>query len=147
MGQNMQCNRIGTRRKLIFAFVLGGILSFFYVAGYGLERDNSLDLTEKVFYLKWILGAFPAAGILHALWELTDRYGDRIGKAALWRRVKFILPDWLCVAILLICWLPVWLSIFPGAFAYDAFTEWEQFRDGMITSHHPVLHVLLLERV
>jgi hypothetical protein len=144
MGQNMQCNRIGTRRKLIFAFVLGGILSFFYVAGYGLERDNSLDLTEKVFYLKWILGAFPAAGILHALWELTDRYGDRIGKAALWRRVKFILPDWLCVAILLICWLPVWLSIFPGAFAYDAFTEWEQFRDGMITSHHPVLHVLLL---
>ena len=57
MGQNMQCNRIGTRRKLIFTFVLGGILSFFYVAGYGLERDNSLDLTEKVFYLKWILGA------------------------------------------------------------------------------------------
>ena len=140
----MQCNKTGKRRKFIFAFALGGILAFFYVAGYVLERDESLDLTDKFFYLKWILGAFPATGILHILWELTDRYEGRTGKAPLWRKIKFMLPGWLCVGILLICWLPVWLSIFPGAFAYDSFTEWQQFRDGMITSHHPVLHVLLL---
>lgn len=46
--------------------------------------------------------------------------------------------------LLLAMWLPVWLSIFPGAFAYDAPMQWQQFRDGAITAHHPVLHTLLL---
>lgn len=41
-------------------------------------------------------------------------------------------------------WLPVWLSIFPGAFSYDAPMQWQQFRSGAITAHHPVLHTLLL---
>lgn len=58
--------------------------------------------------------------------------------------IKFNLPYGLCVLILLICWTPAWLSLFPGAFAYDAYSEWEQIKNGMVTAHHPVIHVLLL---
>lgn len=38
----------------------------------------------------------------------------------------------------------VLLATFPGLYAYDAETEWEMVRTGMITNHHPVLHVLLV---
>lgn len=140
----MRGDKAGKWRKIAFAAILGSILSFFYVAGFCLERDDSLNMLEAGFYLKWIVGGFAAACILYILWELWDRYGERIWKAALWRKMKFALPGWLCVIFLLLCWLPVWLSIFPGAFAYDAYQEWEQVRDGAITSHHPVLHVLFI---
>lgn len=30
-------------------------------------------------------------------------------------KTAFRLPHWLCVSILLLCWLPAWLSIFPEA--------------------------------
>lgn len=45
---------------------------------------------------------------------------------------------------ILLCWLPALLSIVPGVFSYDAYAEWEQVKTGMITSHHPVIHVLLV---
>lgn len=60
------------------------------------------------------------------------------------KKIPFSLPGWACVCILLGCWLPAWLSLFPGAFSYDALAEWEQVRDGVITAHHPVIHVLWL---
>ena len=41
-------------------------------------------------------------------------------------------------------WLPVFLSIFPGAFAYDAPTEWEQFKNGALNAHHPIFHSFLI---
>lgn len=129
-------------RKILFAAVLGIIISFCYAAGFLIEADDSLDLMSGTFYVKWLVEAVLATGILYVLWELADRYGKRIMGLALVSRIKFKLPYPLCVLILFLCWVPAWLSIFPGAFAYDACTEWEQVRDGMITSHHPVLHVL-----
>ena len=41
-------------------------------------------------------------------------------------------------------WLPVFLSVFPGAFAYDAPTEWEQFKNGALNAHHPIFHSFLI---
>lgn len=46
--------------------------------------------------------------------------------------------------LLLLMWLPAYLGIFPGAYAYDSPTQLEQFRSGQLTTHHPVLHTLLL---
>lgn len=48
----------------------------------------------------------------------------------------------LCMTILILCWLPALLSLFPGAFAYDARNEWEQVAQGHINAHHPVIHIL-----
>lgn len=131
-------------RKIIFAAAMGVFLSFCYMAGKLLDIYDSLDMKDTGFYLKWLLGAFIAAGICYFLWEVQDRYGKKlIGKLRA-ANTAFRLPHWFCVLILLFCWLPAWLSIFPGAFAYDALEEWQQVRDWMLTAHHPVAHVLLL---
>ena len=48
------------------------------------------------------------------------------------------------MVIMLLLWIPTWLSVFPGVFSYDAYDEWQQVVTGNITAHHPVLHVLFL---
>lgn len=132
------------RRKILFAAAAGMAVSFCYTAGALLEQYESLDLTDGSFYLKWLCFGVAAGAVLYGLWEAADRYGDRIASSPLFTKIRFPLQPWLCAVILFLCWLPVWLSIFPGAFAYDAFDEWEQVRNRMITSHHPVMHVVLL---
>lgn len=138
----MKTDKIKNGRKILFALVLGVVISFCYAAGYFLEAYDSLNLMSREFYLRWSVEAVLITGILYLIWELADRYGKRILASEFVSKIKFKLPYWLCVLILFLCWVPAWLSVFPGAFAYDALTEWEQVRDGMITSHHPVLHVL-----
>lgn len=60
------------------------------------------------------------------------------------KRDQFFLPFWSRMLCFLIMWLPVFLSIFPGAFAFDAPTEWEQFKSGELNAHHPIFHSFLI---
>jgi len=50
----------------------------------------------------------------------------------------------LTVLILLICWLPVFLAEYPGFFVYDATDEYVEVATRTFSTHHPLLHVLLL---
>lgn len=45
---------------------------------------------------------------------------------------------------LLLCWLPVFLAVYPGFFVYDAQDEYVQVATRAFSTHHPLLHVLLL---
>ena len=46
--------------------------------------------------------------------------------------------------LLFVCWIPVWLAVFPGLFAYDATDELTQVVEKAFVTRHPLLHVLLL---
>ncbi len=46
--------------------------------------------------------------------------------------------------IIFLLWLPVFLALFPGAFVYDAQEEYVEVASHCFTTHHPLLHVLLL---
>lgn len=49
---------------------------------------------------------------------------------------------WLYVALLLLCWLPVFLAYYPGLFAYDIHMQTYQVLKGRFDTHHPLLHTL-----
>lgn len=51
------------------------------------------------------------------------------------------LKNWLCLGILSI---PVFMAEFPGFFVYDAQEELNEVLTRTFTTHHPLLHVLLL---
>lgn len=59
-----------------------------------------------------------------------------------------VLPEacrFLTVALcLFLSWLPVFLAVYPGFFAYDATDELLQVQTGSYVTRHPLLHVLLL---
>lgn len=129
-------------RKTGFAAAFGIVISFFYAAGYLIEAHDSLDLRDAGFYLRWFVEGILATGILYGVWELADRLGKRISASAKTAKIRWRLSCPACMLILILCWIPAWLSIFPGAFAYDAYDEWSQVVSGALTSHHPVIHVL-----
>ena len=56
-------------------------------------------------------------------------------------KVKDFLKFWL---IIFLCWIPVFLAFYPGAFVYDATDEYVQMATRQFTTHHPLAHVLLL---
>ncbi len=50
----------------------------------------------------------------------------------------------LTFVFLLLCWMPVFLAVYPGFFVYDAQDEWVQVASRAFNTHHPLVHVLLL---
>ena len=50
----------------------------------------------------------------------------------------------LLVCFFLLCWIPVFLAVYPGFFVYDAQDELIQVQTRNFTTHHPLPHVLLL---
>ncbi len=50
----------------------------------------------------------------------------------------------LLVCFFLLCWIPVFLAVYPGFFVYDAQDELIQVQTRNFTTHHPLSHVLLL---
>lgn len=46
--------------------------------------------------------------------------------------------------VIFVCWIPVFLALYPGAFVYDATDEYVQVATRQFTTHHPLLHVLML---
>lgn len=137
-----------TVRKIVFAGITGLLLSFCYVAGSSLDKYDTLDLTDGHFYGKLLLTALFVSAILYGVWEIADRRGQRpkwIRMSRFCSQINDVnIPYLLCVGLLLLSWIPAFLSIYPGAFAYDAYAEWQQVQSGALTAHHPVIHVLFL---
>ena len=48
------------------------------------------------------------------------------------------------MVIMIVCWLPVLLAVYPGFFVYDAQSELNEVMTRNFTNHHPLLHVLLM---
>ena len=53
-------------------------------------------------------------------------------------------PNVLAFVFLFLCWLPVLLAVYPGFFVYDAQDEYLQVASRTFTTHHPLVHVLML---
>lgn len=51
----------------------------------------------------------------------------------------------ICMGILIIAWIPVWLAFYPGIWGYDVPAQMPQ-QIGTYTTHHPLLHTLLLQK-
>ena len=47
-------------------------------------------------------------------------------------------------AVILLCWLPVFLAYYPGLFAYDVSTQITEIVTGELTTRNPLLHTLYL---
>lgn len=47
-------------------------------------------------------------------------------------------------AILLVCWIPIYLAYFPAVFSYDAEAQLYQVISGNYSTHHPLIHTLMM---
>lgn len=129
-----------TIRKIMFALVAGAGTAFAFVAGQSLDNYDTLDLMDRGVYKHLALASVAAALITYIAWEGITYIRQKNILSKITKRPSY----WMMVIVMLLCWLPAWLSIFPGIFSYDAYDEWQQMVTGAVTSHHPVIHVVLL---
>ena len=93
-----------------------------------------------LLFLLWTV-LFSTA--LTLLFTLMNLQAERIPKKeGLFGRIS---GSWLFVFLfLLLCWVPVWLAFWPGHFSADSITQFYSYYNEEHSTHHPLIHTLLL---
>lgn len=121
----------------LFSFVFALCMTF----GRCLDRDGSVPFTHFGLWICVLLittgGTFLTRFAWNLLWKVTKEGGKKetevTGKTFL-----------LTALILFLCYLPVFLAVYPGFFVYDAQDELMQVVTRSFSTHHPLAHVLML---
>ena len=137
-----------TRRKI--CAVLGGVLlSYLIVWGAYAHIVNNIFIDAKTTWLQFGLGLGLAVfGIpfVYLLFGWFLKAGNWISEnmaaeqGKLSPRVLFFL-SW---GIIFLCYLPLFLSQWPGNFVFDAKYQLINVQEGWYTTHHPLAHTLLM---
>lgn len=139
------------RSRLIavsFSFLFSTAILF----GARLDSVENVDLRDWTLWLQ--LAAFTVifTGLVRLLWRLLDLLRDREASASgkMPDKITGVFnifdkkADLFAFLFLLLCWLPVFLAVYPGFFVYDAQDEYVQVATRTFSTHHPLVHVLLL---
>ncbi len=143
-------------RQLRYAGLTGAALAATFVAGAELQVYGAFRLETSALFLSGL--RFLGLALYAGLWLLfLIRHGnawlERLQNSRLEKRLD---PDWLtsrrtssffalCWAVILLCWLPVWLAYFPGLANYDILTHMQQCVANSYSTLHPVFYTLLLK--
>ena len=131
-----------------FSFLFSAAILF----GARLDSVENVDVKDITLWLQ--LAAFTVifTGLSLLLWRLMDGLQDRgvsfagktVNKITDVFNVTDAQADVAAFLFLLLCWLPVFLAVYPGFFVYDAQDEYIQVATRVFSTHHPLVHVLLL---
>lgn len=147
---------MGKDKKQFRSRLIAGVFSFLFSAailfGARLDSVENVDFKDAMLWL--LLAAFTVifTGLVLLLWGLLDRLQDRGASDAKSAANKItnvfkmtdIQVNGAVFFFLLLCWLPVLLAVYPGFFVYDAQDEYVQVATRTFSTHHPLVHVLLL---
>ena len=142
-------NRNG--REKIASALLGGAFSLCLAFGAALERAENVDFSDGMMWLAAAVWAVIFSLWICKGWELLAESKEIPGSffvperaAERWESLSVRKRAVILFCFLLLCWLPVFLAVYPGFFVYDAQDEFIQVQTRNFTTHHPLPHVLLL---
>lgn len=126
--------------------VLPALFSFIFavcmVFGRNLDRAGSVAFKSPFLWMQILLLTAGCTFLVHFSWNgLLKAEGRKQGKKERPVRVKTF---WVTAAVIFLCYLPVFLAVYPGFFVYDAQDELMQVITRNFSTHHPLIHVLLL---
>lgn len=133
---------------------IAAVLSFLFTTamlfGVRLESEGNVNFKDWKLWVSLPVLTCLFAILIRKFWNFLGGMEER--KRRLAEHIK--LPDAPVKAVkyadvltfffLLLCWLPMLLAVYPGFFVYDAQEEWVQVASRTFTTHHPLVHVLML---
>lgn len=133
---------------------LAGILSFLFTTamlfGTRLDYVENVDFKDPGLWISLPVLTALFTVLVRKFWNFLGNLEERKAQVMeqLGTRREFKMKESTrCVItffLLLACWLPVLLAVYPGFFVYDAQEEYLQVASRVFTTHHPLAHVLLL---
>lgn len=139
-------------RSVLIAGVFSLLFSTAILFGARLDSVENVDIKDVTLWLQLVSFSVIFTGLVLLLWRLMDGMQD-IGMLSVRNAVDKITgvirlneaqADIAVFLFLLLCWLPVFLAVYPGFFVYDAQDEYIQVATRTFSTHHPLVHVLLL---
>ena len=135
-------------RKHLFSQGLGILFSFMTAYGRCLEVQSDIPFLKISFLLAIFVFAHIIGLLISCLWSYLEQMEFRLRESALRQQRHSLLSRLFSsplaiMGILLLCWLPCYLSTFPGAFRYDATEEFNQLTTGF-RGDFPFLHSFLI---
>lgn len=133
---------------------IAGIWSFFFTVamlfGARLDTEGNINFKDwKLWISMPVLTCFFTILILR-LWGFLVNVEERRKRNTQCIKVPRI-PETVLkhenAAIffsLIMCWMLMLLAVYPGFFVYDAVSEYEQVAARAFSTHHPLVHVLML---
>lgn len=144
--------RLEDKRGRWFAAVYSFALSFALTAGKQLHTVENFAITDLALWMQILVLTVYFTGFVWFVFQwIADRTSgssdknkeqqENGGGSAPGKGCKNFLFTWL---VIFICWIPVFLAFYPGAFVYDAQDEYVQVASRNFSTHHPLSHVLAL---
>ena len=143
------------KRGIVFAGGYSFALAFALVAGKELHTVENFALTNIVLWIRILmLTVYFTGPVLYIFQWISERATDSAKETTTGKNdgskhqkengrkvYKDFLLTWL---VIFLCWIPVFLAFYPGAFVYDAQDEYVQVATREFSTHHPLSHVLML---
>ena len=126
------------RRTRRLASVPGLLFGCFLAWGAALESTGQIPWSSPLFHLEALLLIPFCSAVTALLWRLLPRAEAAMEKKG-GGKGGFFRKTWLVWLLILLCWLPCFLAIFPGNFVYDTGGEYDQCAFGY-NSAFPRLH-------
>lgn len=127
-----------------WAGVFAAILSLGLHFGSRLEAVENVRMGNISMWLHIICLSLYILPIVTVMWNRTEVLVTEFFTDSLTDTGKGLLNLWQVWAIIFLMWIPTFLALFPGAFVYDAQEEYIEVITRQFTTHHPLLHVLIL---
>ncbi|MBR5597779.1 MAG: hypothetical protein IKW30_10285 [Lachnospiraceae bacterium] len=133
------------KREVVAGFLYSLALSFALVLGKSLETVENFNVGEMKNWIYILILTLYFAPFVCYAWKRLEKFWKKCqptqGEKADFNNRKEFLRYWF---LIFLCWIPVFLAFYPGAFVYDATDEYVQVATRTFTTHHPLAHVLLL---
>ena len=137
------CRSCCSRTEKKISILFGILFVWFYISGLVVSSGASLNLKSVSFIFVSSILFSPIIGIGYhhinlflrkQLADNNDKYDFALARHTL--LFPFI--------IIMVCWIPVFLALYPGLFAYDVGGQIPQ-EMGRYSTHHPLLHTFFLK--
>lgn len=144
----------GTKKRWVLPFLFSVLFSVCMAFGAQLETKESVTFTQKTLWLGILSLTIVLTLTVRYLWdavlwnafrsydffrrENADKISGTSGKDK--EKTVFLKT----MGMIFLCYLPVFLAVYPGFFVYDAQDELMQVITRNFSTHHPLIHVLLL---
>ena len=143
----------GKKRRWILPGLFGTAFSFCMITGVQLDTRGSVPFSDPSLWLAILAGAVVMTLSVRYFWDLIDgkqreravsrqREGEATDQGE--KRWNTFSGWFLPSALIFVMYLPVFLAVYPGFFVYDAQDELMQVVTRSFSTHHPLVHVLML---
>lgn len=141
------------KRMQIFSYMPALLFSVMTAFGSNISTRATIHYTSVRMWLAILAYTYIYALLLRMLWAFFERAEVRLSKSirkeknAVLRVFEILMRRPVLLALLLlVCWLPCYISTFPGHFFYDAAREFNQSVTGY-SGDFPMLHSVLIINV